>query len=187
MFGETEIGLKWFGSATFWIAVSTVAAAIFVAIQAWYARVQVVEAANTRLLERELDFCLETFDEAEALDAELKSLAREGMHPEIWPPKAMASSAAELLEYQRRVPPLLGALENGLMKGAILRPLDDHRAYLAQQIEGLGEALASLNPVLADKAEPNAQVTNVFTALSEFIGAQYLVFEGCKTVAQRTS
>ncbi|WP_068115049.1 hypothetical protein [Tropicimonas marinistellae] len=185
MFGDS--GNTWLGSATFWIAVSTVAAAIFVAIQAWYARVQVVEASNSRILEQQLDICFETFDAATLLDGELRQLAREGAHAAEWPPMVRAESAAELVRFQRRVPPLLAGLENGLMKAAVLAPLDKNRAYLAQQITGLGERLLTLNPALAGKADPDAQVKDVFARLSEFVGAQYLVGEGCKTVAQRTS
>jgi hypothetical protein len=187
MIGETEIGGKWIGSATFWIAISTVFAAVFVAIQAWYARVQVVEASETRLLERELDICFGSFDAAGALDTELKALAREGMQPEVWPPQVMARSAAEMVKFQNSVPPLLSALENGLMKAAIVGPLDDHRAFLMQKISGLGEKLSSLNPSMAAQAQPDPEVKLVFASLSEFVGAQYLVYEGCKTVAQRTS
>ena len=187
MIGETEIGGKWMGSATFWIALSTVFAAVFVAIQAWYARVQVVEAAETRLLEKELDICFANFDAAGALDAELRVLAREGMHPDVWPPKVMAGTAEELVAFQTRVPPLLSTLENGLMKAAIVGRLDDHRSFLMQKIAGLGERLSSLNPSLAETAQPDPEVKSVFASLSEFVGAQYLVYEGCKTVAQRTS
>ena len=186
MFGDSDSG-RWVGSATFWIALSTVAAAVFVAIQAWYARVQVVEASETRLLEKELDICFESFDSAAALDAELKALARQGMQPEVWPPEVMATSAGELLKFQRGVPQLLASLETGLMKADVLGGLDKHRAYLLQQISGLGERLSSLNPSLANAAEPDLEIMSVFSSLSEFIGAQYLVYEGCKTVAQRTS
>ena len=180
-------GTNWLGSATFWIAVSTVAAAIFVAIQAWYARVQVVEASASRILEQQLDICFDTFDAASRLDGELRQLAREGSHANVWPPMVMAASSAELVRFQTRVPPLLAGLENGLMKASVLGPLDKHRGFLAQQIAGLGERLLTLNPNLADTAETDAQVKEVFAALSDFVGAQYLVNEGCKTVAQRTS
>lgn len=186
MFGEGD-SARWVGSATFWIALSTVAAAVFVAIQAWYARVQVVEASSTRLLEKELDICFESFDAAAALDTELKALARQGMHKETWPPSVMAASAGELLKFQRTVPQLLVGLETGLMKADVLGGLDKNRSYLLQHISGLGEQLSSLNPSLANQAEPDPEVKGVFASLSEFIGAQYLVYEGCKTVAQRTS
>ena len=186
MFGGDD-SARWVGSATFWIALSTVAAAVFVAIQAWYARVQVVEASETRLLEKELDICFNSFDAAAALDTELKALAREGMHPEVWPPEVMVSGEAELVTFQRTVPQLLTALETGLMKADVLGGLDRHRAYLLQQISGLAERLSSLNPSLANAADPDPEVKSVFASLSEFIGAQYLVYEGCKTVAQRTS
>ena len=53
--------------------------------------------------------------------------------------------------------------------------------------DNVGLPANPLNPALADRPDPDAQQTKVFAALSEFIGAQYLVFEGCKTVAQRTS
>jgi hypothetical protein len=180
-------GTNWLGSATFWIAISTVAAAVFVAIQAWYARVQVVEASASRLLEQQLDICFDTFDAASRLDAELRQLAREGQHAEVWPPMVTVERPSELVAFQTRVPPLLAGVENGLMKAGVLGPLDKHRAFLSQQITGLGERLLALNPNLAGKAEPDAQVKEIFAALSDFVGAQYLVSEGCKTVAQRTN
>ncbi|PRY21510.1 hypothetical protein CLV78_109123 [Aliiruegeria haliotis] len=186
MFGQVGNWRTWCASATFWIAVSTVAAAIFVAIQAWYARAQVVAESSSRVLEQRLDICFDTVDAAGQLDAELRQLAREGMHADTWPPRVMAGSSEELIRFQTRVPPLLSELENGLMKAEILGTLDTHRAYLEQQISGLGEQLLSLNPRLADAAEPHPEVERVFTSLSEFIGAQYLVHEGCRTVAQRT-
>ncbi|MFD0978532.1 hypothetical protein [Tropicimonas aquimaris] len=186
MFGDTGSN-SWLGSATFWIAVSTVAAAIFVAIQAWYARVQVVDASSARMLEQQLDICFDTFDAASRLDTELRQLAREGSHADVWPPMVMADSRDEMVRFQTSVPPLLAHLENGLMKASVLGPLDRHRAFLAQQIAGLGERLLTLNPNLAGQAETDAQVKDIFAALSDFVGAQYLVNEGCKTVAQRTS
>lgn len=180
-------GSSWLGSATFWIAVSTVFAAVFVAIQAWYAREQVVEASSARMLEQQLDICFETFDAATALDGELRQLAREGMHADVWPPKVMADSPADIVKFQLRVPPLLAGLENGLLKASVLGPLDRYREFLAQKITGLSEKLLTLNPNLAGKATPDEQVKEVFAVLSEFVGGQYLINEGCKTVAQRTN
>jgi hypothetical protein len=46
------------------LSLSTLAAALFVAVQAWYARVAFVEASETRLLEDKLDLCFQNFDAA---------------------------------------------------------------------------------------------------------------------------
>lgn len=173
------------GSTNFWVAFSTLLAAIFVALQTWYARVAFVDASETRLLQTRLDTCFENFDAATRLDQELRELAREGAHPEVWPPMIMADTETELRRYQERVPPLLASLENGLMKASIFGALDAPRSYLSQHIAGLGERLVTLDPAAAARPEAQAQVRSLFATLSEFIGAQYLVFEGCKTVAQR--
>lgn len=55
---------------------STLLATLFVAMQAWYARVAFVEASQTRLLENKLDLCFENFDDAAALDLALRRPCR---------------------------------------------------------------------------------------------------------------
>ena len=59
---------------------------IFVAIQAWYARIEIVQAAETRFLERKLDICFENFDQAVALDTALRNAAPGEGIDERWPP-----------------------------------------------------------------------------------------------------
>ena len=64
-------------ASTIVLAASTLVAALFVAVQAWYARTSFVEASETRFLERKLDICFENFDAAAQLDIELRAAVPE--------------------------------------------------------------------------------------------------------------
>ena len=164
------------------LAGGTLLAALFVAIQAFYARTSYVEASQTRFLEKKLDICFENFDAAAALDASLRVAAPEMMMQEVWPPRVEVKDAERLAAVQLRVVPRLDALQAGLTKASVLGDLDKYRAYLAQQLRGLSKRVLDVSPVqVADQSDDTKAV---FAALSDFIGAQYSVFTGCRLIAE---
>jgi hypothetical protein len=166
------------------LSLSTLAAALFVAVQAWYARVAFVEASETRLLEDKLDLCFQNFDAAVALDTALRLAAPGAGIDEQWPPRVVVEDPDRLARLQQDVVPLINALESGLTKASILGTLDQHRAYLAQTVDGLSRRLLSISPARIGQAEMDAEIADVLKGLSEFLGAQYLVFTGCRLVAE---
>lgn len=164
------------------LAGSTLVAALFVAVQAWYARTSFVEASETRLLERKLDICFENFDAAAALDRALRAAAPEMRAQEVWPPQVEVRTPERLALVQREVVPALDALEAGLTKASVLENLDKYRAYLAQKIRGLSKRLMDVPP--GDLRPGTKDTQAVFAALSEFLGGQYQVLTGCRLVAE---
>ena len=166
------------------LALSTLVAAVFIAAQAWYARVAFVEASETRLLEGKLDICFENFDQTVALDMALRRIAPGAGIETNWPPRVVIGDADRLARVQDEVVPLLNALQSGLTKASILGSLEKHRAYLAQTLEGLSQRLLSIAPGEIGKPEMDGEIDAVFKTLSEFLGAQYLVFTGCRLVAE---
>lgn len=164
------------------LACGTMLAAIFVAIQAWVARTSFVEGEAARIIERKLDICFENFDDAAQLDAALR-LAVPGMAaPDEWPPKVKVETPAVLAIVKREIVPKLDDLEAGLTKASVLGNLDKFRAYLAQQIRGLSKQILDVNP--AHLGPENEQTKAVFAKLSDFLGAQYSVFTGCRLLAE---
>ena len=166
------------------LAISTLVAALFVAVQAWYARVAFVEASETRLLEKKLDVCFENFDAAVLLDSELRALTPGIGTDETWPPKVDVMNGQELVRIQVHVVPVLNKLESSLAKASILGPLDRFREYLSGELEGLSQRLVMASPARLGYEEYDAELTGIFDDLSEFLGAQYSVFEGCRMVAK---
>ena len=166
------------------LAGSTLIAALFVAVQAWYARVTYVQEAETRLLQNKLDLCFENFDQAAALDASLRQAAPEMMLDDTWPPKIMLEDPAQLARLQALVVPRLNAFESGLYKASILGELDKYRAYLAQEISGLSKRLLDIVPMRIGQQKMDAEIDAVMSSLSDFLGAQYSVFTGCRMVAE---
>lgn len=166
------------------LAGSTLAAAIFVAVQAWYARVQFVEANETRLLEKKLDICFDNFDAAADLDMALRRSAPRMGSSDRWPPRIAITDAASLLALQERVVPRLNVMESGLAKASILGDLDKYRAYLAQQLRGLSKRLLDIVPARIGQDKMDNEIDAVITSLSDFLGAQYSVFTGCRLVAE---
>jgi len=164
------------------LAAGTIVAALFVAVQAWYARSAYVEENETRFLEKKLDICFENFDQAAQLDAALRYAVVDPMMMADWPPKLAVADAETLVMVQREVVPKLNALEAGLTKASVLGDLDKFRAYLAQQARGLSKRLLDVNPATLDQND--AQTGATFQVLSEFLGAQYTVFTGCRLVAE---
>lgn len=165
------------------IALSTLVAALFVAVQAWYARVAYVETERTRLLEKKLDICFQNFDAAVALDGALRELSPGFGMTEAWPPKVDVMNVGELVLIQERIVPMLNGFESSLAKASILGPLDRFRQYLSGEMEGLSGDLQNLSPAqLLDEAGTE-EVDVVLERLSEFFAAQYSVFEGCRLVA----
>lgn len=157
-------------------------AALFVAVQAWYARVAFVEGSETRLLEKKLDICFENFDAAVALDSALREVAPPD--GDSWPPMVMVRDAATLAAVQAHVVPRLNHLESGLAKASILGSLDRYRTYLAQQLDGLSQRLLMVVPSHVGQPKMDAEIDGIFAKLSEFLGAQYSVFAGCRLVAE---
>ena len=157
-------------------------AAAFVAVQAYYARSSYVEGEATRFLERKLDICFENFDSASRLDASLR-LAVPGMvAQEIWPPRVVIETPEQLTALKREVVPHLAQLQAGLTKATVLDGLDKYRGFLAQQLEGLSKNVLDLTP---EQLNPDdAHGTSVLAKLSDFIGAQYSVFTGCRLIAE---
>jgi hypothetical protein len=166
------------------LAISTLAAALFVAVQAWYARVQFVETERTRLLEKKLDICFQNFDAAVAVDGALRALSPGFGVNEVWPPKVEVMDAPKLVAIQDEVVPVLNGFQSSLAKASILGPLDRFRTYLSDQVEGLSAELLNLSPAQLDDATGQAEIDEVLHRLSEFFGAQYSVFEGCRLVAR---
>ena len=166
------------------LAASTLLAALFVAAQAWYARVAYVEGSKSRLLEKKLDICFENFDSATALDAALRKAAPGAGLDDVWPPQVVVSDAAQLARLQEAVVPRLNGLEAGLAKASILGELDKHRAYLAQELRGLSKRLLEIVPARIGQENMDKEIDAVFATLSEFLGAQYSVFTGCRLVAE---
>ena len=163
------------------LAVSTMVAALFVAVQAWYARVAFVDASETRFLERKLDICFENFDAAVKLDGQLRALtAADG----AWPPRIDIMSADDVRAIQGRIVPMLDGLQSSLAKASILGPLDRFRDFLAGRLDGLGQRLLSLPPSGIGGQETRGELTEILEQLSDFLGAQYSVFEGCRLVAK---
>ena len=166
------------------LAGSTLVAAIFVAVQAFYARNAFVAAQESRLLEKKLELCLENFDAAAALDRALRQAAPGPGIEEHWPPKLMVESEARVSALQRTVVPRLDDFQSGLAKASILGPLDKYRAYLAQKLEGLSKGLLDIPAGQAGQGGLTDDNLAVIAALSEFLGAQYTVFTGCRLVAE---
>ena len=166
------------------LAISTLIAAIFVGVQAWVARTAFVEASDTRLLEKKLEICFENFDAATALDAELRGLTPGIGMDEGWPPKVSVTNPQMLVRIQTGVVPLLNRFESSLAKATILGPPDRFRAYLMGRAEGLSQRLLMVSPARLDEPDTEAELDDILAALSEFLGAQYSVFEGCSLVAQ---
>jgi hypothetical protein len=170
-------------SPNLWVAASTLIAAAFVAVQAWYARVAFVEASASRLLENKLDACFDSYDAAAALDAELRAVSGDPDDPERWPPTVVPQSRAQALVVQDRVVPAVERLDALLMKSSILGPLGTERAYLLQNVTGLGERLRAIDPGRVVRNTQDGEVLSAFASLSELIGAQHLVLLGCRDVA----
>ncbi|MDJ0825939.1 MAG: hypothetical protein QNJ16_10595 [Rhodobacter sp.] len=169
-------------ASNFILAGGTLLAALFVAIQAFYARSSYVEAEASKFLERKLDICFQNFDDAARLDAALR-LAVPGMATQdTWPPKVVVETPEALAALQREVVPMLDALDAGLTKATVLDQLDKYRAYLAQQIRGLSKRLLDLTP--AQLGPENEQTKATLAVLSDFLGAQYSVFTGCRLIAE---
>lgn len=168
------------------LAISTLVAALFVAVQAWYARVAFVEASRTRLLEDKLDLCFENFDAAVDLDTTLRAVApKSGL--DTWPPQVVVRDAETLAEVQLQVVSKLNALEASLSKASILGQLDKHREYLADHVRGLSKRLLDVVPSRVGEQKMDAEVDLIFRHLSEFFGGQYMVFTGCRMVADGTA
>ena len=165
------------------VAISTLLATIFVAAQAWYARVAFVEASRTRLLEKKLDMCFQNFDQAVALDMALRNAAPGEGIDEVWPPRVVVEDAERLLALKREVVPRLDEFEAGLAKATILGPLDKHRSYLAQKLRGLSKSLSDVSPARIGQAGTDEEVARIMRDLSEFLGGQYSVFTGCRMTA----
>lgn len=178
--------------STFVLAASTFLAAAFVAVQAFYARTSYVEGEATRFLERKLDICFENFDAAARIDAGLRQAIPGMASADDWPPKVRVESADVLARVKTEIVPLLDRLDAGLTKAQVLGGLDKYRAYLGQELRGLSKQLLDLNPAtLAAENNPDnpdhKANAAVFNKLSEFIGAQYAVFTGCRLVAEGKS
>lgn len=166
------------------LAISTLIAALFVAMQAWYARGAFVEASRTRLLEQKLELCFQSFDAAVALDGELRDLAPGFGIDEVWPPEVTAMDAPKLVEIQERIVPKLNLLHTTISKASVLGSLDRFRSYLLGELDGLSEELLMASPSQLRTEEGREQLDDVLNDLGEFFGAQYPVFEGCRLVAQ---
>lgn len=164
------------------LAAGTLLAALFVAVQAWYARTAYLDAAATRQVEARLDICFENFDAAAELDSALRFAVPGMMAQEDWPPKVVIDDAEHLLAMQRMVAPRLDTLEAGLTKASVLGELDKYRAFLAQQVRGLSKALLDLPPSAVTERTP--AVAEVQERLGDLLGAQYLVFTGCRGLAK---
>jgi hypothetical protein len=166
------------------LAISTLVATIFVALQAWYARVAYVSAAETRLLEDKLDLCFDNFDAAAAVDTELRALTPGAGSDESWPPKVGVMSGTDLETLQAKVVPLLNKLETSLAKASILGEPDRFRLFLIGRLNGVAQRLMALSPARLGEPETDAELASILTTLSDFLGAQYAVFEGCRLVAE---
>ena len=165
------------------LALSTFVAALFVAVQAWYARVAYVEAERNRLLEKKLEICFENFDAAVDLDAVLRELAPGIGMSEVWPPRIESLTAPQLFEIQSRVIPMLNRLQSSLAKASILGMDDRFRIYLSGQLDGLNADLQNLSPAQVEAPDGAQEVEATLKRLSEFFNAQHSVFEGCRLIA----
>lgn len=165
------------------LAMSTVMATVFVAVQAWYARIEIVQESETQLLEKQLDICFENFDQAVALDRALRDAVPGPGIDDVWPPLIEVGSAARLEAVKRQVVPKLDAFQAGLIKASILGDLDKHRTYLAQTLEGLSKRIMDVSPTRLG-AEGDAAHAALWRDLSEFLGVQYPVFTGCRMTAE---
>ena len=171
------------GGSNLVLALSTLVAAIFVGAQAWVARVAFVEGTETRFLEKKLDICFENFEAAIALDAELRALTPGAGEDEQWPPQVSVMDVETLVSIQERVVPLINRLELSLAKATILGPPDRFRAFLADRAEGLSQRLLMVSPARLGNESSDAELAEILDDLSDFLGAQYTVFEGCRLVA----
>ena len=168
--------------SNYMLAGGTLIAALFVAVQAYYARSSYVEADATRFLERKLDICFENFDDAAQLDSMLRATVPGMTEQEVWPPKVRIETPRALAEIQTKVVPLLDKLTAGLTKASVLGGLDKYRQYLSERINGLSKKLLDLRPADLDPENPTTQA--IVAQLSDFIGAQYSVFTGCRLIAK---
>lgn len=166
------------------LALSTLLAAFFVALQAWYARVAYVEASETRLLGDKLDLCFDNYDAAIALDGALRALTPGVGVDEDWPPRVTAMSGPELAHLRNEVVPLITRLETSLAKARVLGMPDRFRTFLAGRLDGLAQRLMSLSPARVGEPATDAELDEILKILSDFLGAQYAVFEGCRLVAE---
>lgn len=166
------------------LAGSTLVAALFVAVQAFYARVAFVDASETRLLEKKLDICFQNFDAAANLDTSLRRSAPGMGLDDVWPPRIELLDVAQLRAMQDQVVPQLNALESGLAKASILGELDKYRAFLAQELRGLSKRLLDIVPARIGQDRMDKEIDAVMASLSDFLGAQYSVFTGCRLVAE---
>jgi hypothetical protein len=164
------------------LAGGTLLAAIFVAVQAWYARSTFLEGEATRVLERKLDLCFDNFDQAAQLDSALRVATPDMDMQEKWPPMVKVETRQQLELIHSSVVPKVDALESGLTKASVLGGLDKYRDYLAQQVRGLSKQLLDVSPTRLDPE--NEETKAVFARLSEFLGAQYSVFTGCRLIAE---
>jgi len=164
------------------LAGATLLAAMFVAVQAWYARSSFVEGEASRRIERKLDICFDNFDAAARLDSALRKAVPAMQAQEIWPPKIVIEDGKQLIEVKRVIVPLLDQLDSGLTKASVLGGLDKYRGYLAQQMQGLSKQLNDTKPMqIVENDEATLLMLN---RLSEFVGAQYSVFTGCRLIAK---
>lgn len=166
------------------LSLSTLVATVFVALQAWYARVQLVDASETRLLERKLDVCFDAFDSAVALDAALRAQSSGRGTDTEWPPRIAIQTGPELVAFQIAVIPHMDQLEADLTKAGVLSPLDRFRLYLLGEIKGLSARLSQISPARMGEVETDTELEAIFDALSNFLSAQYAVLEGCRLVAK---
>ena len=159
------------------LALSTLVAAIFVAVQAWYARVAFVEEMEARFREKQLELCFESFDAAAALDAELRifSVGNE------WPPRVTSMSEVDFRRIQRDIVPRLNTLEASLAKAALHAPLDKFRGFLFDRLEGISERISSVSYQGMANEVDSAEFEVIIGSLDDFLGAQYPVFEGCRS------
>jgi len=169
------------------LARSTLIAALFVAVQTWYALVQFVEASETRLMEKKLDLCFENFDAAAVLDAALRSASNDMGIEYTRPTRIQIETASQMRQFQTEVVPKLNTLESGLAEASILGDSDKYGAYLAQQLTGLSKRFLDIVPAQVGTDKMADDITSVFKTLSEFLGSQYLVFTGCRMVAEETA
>ena len=159
------------------LALSTLVAAIFVAVQAWYARVAFVEEMDARFREKQLELCFDAFDAAATLDAELRLFTT----GDEWPPKVESIGELEFRRIQQEVVPKLNALEASLAKAALHAPLDKFRGFLFERLEGISERISSVTYQSMSDSSGAAEFEEVIASLNDFLGAQYPVFEGCRS------
>jgi hypothetical protein len=168
--------------ATVALAISSTVATLFLAYQAVLARTTYVEATESRFLEKKMEICFDNFDSAVRLDAALRQADPSILSSDDWPPKVRVRNAADVERLKALVIPRLDELEAGLTKAEVLGGVDVHRQYLAQKLRGLSKSLLDLRAgyVLENVSTEGRAILD---DLSEFIGAQYPVFTGCRMVA----